>query len=544
VPVRPTPLPDPVVAAYSPEVAAMVGLSEEACASEAFARFFGADQSAVPGMDTSWATPYALSIFGSEMYDNCPFKTGNGYGDGRACSIAEVVVDGRRWELQLKGSGTTPFSRGGDGRAVVRSSVRKFLASEAMGHMGVSTTRALACVVSKSETCRRPWYSDQKRNVPTTLEELAPAFAKSPQVANLPPESKRQLLRQLQAREQQPDIMQIEPCAVVCRVAPSFLRVGHVELHSRRARTKERGSDEFDALRAMLDHAVFREYPDLAPLSTEERAVAIVKAFSERGGDLVADWLRVGYTQGNFNSDNCLVGGRTMDYGPFGFIEQFYPTWNMWHSGGEHFSFMAQPTAMARNIQTFSEALLPLVKGTPQEAELNAAISAIPAVVRERCDAMWQRKLGVTVEAWGRDRNAPGRRLLDEAFVLLEKGGGDWTVFWRQLAKVADGAGIDALRPAFADWDPNAWTKWGEAYRECVAPGGGEAMRRISPKYVPREWMLTEAYAAANSGDYSKVHFFQDLFRKPFDEQPEMEERYYRRTPDFAQGKPGVAYMS
>ena len=121
----------------------MVGLSEEACASEAFARFFGADQSAVPGMDTSWATPYALSIFGSEMYDNCPFKTGNGYGDGRACSIAEVVVDGRRWELQLKGSGTTPFSRGGDGRAVVRSSVRKFLASEAMGHMGVSTTHAL-----------------------------------------------------------------------------------------------------------------------------------------------------------------------------------------------------------------------------------------------------------------------------------------------------------------------------------------------------------------------------------------------------------------
>merc|ERR1719379_1817904 len=245
----------------------------------------------------------------------------------------------------------------------------------------------------------------------------------------MPPEIQRQVLGQLRAQTRQPDIMQREPCATVCRVAPSFLRVGHVELHSRRARKKKRGSDEFDALKEILDHAVFREYPDLADLSTEDRAVAIVKAFSERGGDLVADWLRVGYTQGNFNSDNCLVGGRTMDYGPFGFIEQFDPAWNMWHGGGEHFSFMAQPTAMATNVKTFSEALLPLVKGTPQEAELRAAIGAIPDVIKERVDAMWQRKLGVSAEAWGQDTSAPGRQLLEKALVLLEEGGGDWTVF-------------------------------------------------------------------------------------------------------------------
>merc|ERR1719487_2090899 len=150
-------------------MAAELGLSEACCRSEDFLRFFSGDVDVAPAFQ-SWATPYALSIYGQEMYDNCPFKNGNGYGDGRACSVAEVVVGGRRWELQLKGSGTTPFSRGADGRAVVRSSVRKFLASEAMGHMGVSTTRALACVVSTSETCRRPWYSPDRR-VPTTLEE-------------------------------------------------------------------------------------------------------------------------------------------------------------------------------------------------------------------------------------------------------------------------------------------------------------------------------------------------------------------------------------
>merc|ERR1719160_1260645 len=226
-------------------MAALLNLSEEDCASEAFARFFGADASAVKGVKT-WCTPYALSIFGEEMYDNCPWKNGNGYGDGRACSMAEVVVNGKRWELQLKGSGKTPFSRGADGRAVVRSSVRKFLASECMGHMGVSTTRALACVASKAETTQRPRYSGEKRHVPT-LADLPPHVVK--QVEMMPPDIQRQVLRQLQAGSQQPDLMQREPCATVCRVAPSFLRVGHVELFSRRARKKARGSNEFDELK-------------------------------------------------------------------------------------------------------------------------------------------------------------------------------------------------------------------------------------------------------------------------------------------------------
>merc|ERR1719171_647115 len=124
--------------------------------------FFSGRMDAIPSME-SWATPYALAIMGQEFYDNCPFKNGNGYGDGRAVSVGEVVVKGQRWEMQLKGGGTTPFCRGADGRAVLRSSVREFLASEAMHAMGVSTTRALSLVVSGSETSQRGWYSGRGR---------------------------------------------------------------------------------------------------------------------------------------------------------------------------------------------------------------------------------------------------------------------------------------------------------------------------------------------------------------------------------------------
>merc|ERR1719326_2088437 len=146
---------------------------------------------AIPGFD-SWATPYALSIMGQAMYDNCPFGTGNGYGDGRAISIGEVVApSGQRWEMQLKGGGRTPFCRGADGRAVLRSSLREFLASEAMHFLRVPTTRALSLVVSRTETTKRPWYSGARDDaVP------APSISEDdPRLAKFPPQVRKQLIR-------------------------------------------------------------------------------------------------------------------------------------------------------------------------------------------------------------------------------------------------------------------------------------------------------------------------------------------------------------
>jgi len=536
VQVSPTPLPEPVLVAHSPGTADLLGLDAR---SPNFAAFFSGDV----GDSPAWATPYALSIYGSEMTSNCPFGTGNGYGDGRALSVAEIISpQGQRFELQLKGAGRTPFSRGGDGRAVLRSSVREFLASECMASLNVSTTRALSLVVSRSETVQRPWYSQQRRDAGDALAQLSKA--QRIMYDTLPAEQKQQVRRELERRGQEPDLMQSEPCAITCRVAPSFLRIGHVELFARRANKRDAGSPSaLEDLAALVDHAIFREYPELAGHgSPEERVVELFRHIAARCADLVADWLRVGYCQGNFNSDNALLGGRTMDYGPFGFMEKFYSKWNPWIGGGEHFSFLNQPKAMLQNLVTLASALLPLVQNA---SALNAALQEVPALLDARVAAMWRAKLGFSAEAW----DAGGSELLQELLELLEVSEGDYTIFWRQLAAVADGNGRPALDDVFyasltTELEAR-WAKWLDRYKALVSPDAGAAMRRVSPKYVPREWMLVDAYDAANRGDYALVHELQDVFSQPFAEQSsERAARFYRRRPDCADGRPGTAFMS
>ena len=195
-----------------------------------------------------WATPYAVSVYGNEIPAPDPFGRGNGYGDGRALSLGEVTgVDGARWELQLKGCGKTPFSRNHDGRAVLRSSVREFLVSEAMAAMGVPTTRALSLVASGSEYIPRAWYRDDDRG-----------------------------------RDHPPDTMVHERCAITCRAARSFLRVGHIELWSRRARRDDGGGIE--GLEAIVRYALRREFAQVvdASLPLADQLVLMAREFARR----------------------------------------------------------------------------------------------------------------------------------------------------------------------------------------------------------------------------------------------------------------------
>ena len=495
--VEPTPLPDPFYILHSAEMAAELGLEEEACLdSEQFTKFFSGGIDAVGGM-RSWATPYALSIYGQEMYQNCPFGNGNGYGDGRAITLGEVVVPrggegevGQRWELQLKGAGRTPFCRSGDGRAVLRSSVREFLASEAMHHLGVSTTRALSLIGCESESVQRPWYSNS-REMPG-LDD--------PRIAHLPLEMRKQLLMQVK----NPDVMIKEPCAITCRVATSFTRIGHLELHGRRLR-KEDTPAHREALERLVRHAIEREYEDGdegAELGT--RVLRMLGACQQRLAELTADWIRVGFCQGNFNSDNCLIGGRTMDYGPFGFIEQFEPLWNMWSGGGDHFGFLNQPTAGQVNFSSLVTAVLPLLseaEGKAAQALAAQGEKLAQKVVDERC---WRPKLGFA--EWDKAATPDGAQsLLDKLLPLLAHTSLDWTIFWRQLATVADtAAGSDAapsaeallapLLPAFHDEAgpsgraKEAWEEWLQAWGGKIAKQEGGAaqaatmMRAASPK--------------------------------------------------------------
>ena len=189
--------------------------------------------------------------------------------------------------MQLKGGGPTPFCRGADGRAVLRSSVREFLAQEYMHALGVPTSRSLTLYVSQTETVSRPWYSQNSKGL-------------------------------------DPDIFVDNPVAISTRVAPSFLRVGQLELFARRARSNAHPR-ALEDLRMIVAHLIEREYQSEIDQSLHfaDQIVELARLLSERLTSLIANWLRVGYCQGNFNSDNCPAGGYTLDYGPFGFCEIF-----------------------------------------------------------------------------------------------------------------------------------------------------------------------------------------------------------------------------
>jgi len=299
------------------------------------------------------------------MYHNCPFGNGNGYGDGRAISIGEVVVDGRRWEMQLKGGGTTPFCRGADGRSVLRSSVREFLASEAMHHLGVETTRALSLVVSEGgDRVQRQWYSSRNRS-------------------------------------SDPDRMILETCAITTRVAPSFLRIGHIDLFARRARSSSASEQQRGEHRQIIEHALFREFPDCAPgAALEVRVEAMLCEVAGRLAELISGWLRIGFCQGNFNCDNCLVGGRTMDYGPFGWIEKYDPFFAKWVGSGQHFAFMNQPGAGLANFGTLVESVASFLGEKSRQV-----VSQMQNLAEEKMNAAvadtWRKKMGFEASSTG-----------------------------------------------------------------------------------------------------------------------------------------------
>eukprot|EP00218_Dolichomastix_sp_CCMP3274_P016253 CAMPEP_0170137472 /NCGR_PEP_ID=MMETSP0033_2-20121228/4180_1 /TAXON_ID=195969 /ORGANISM="Dolichomastix tenuilepis, Strain CCMP3274" /LENGTH=590 /DNA_ID=CAMNT_0010373347 /DNA_START=88 /DNA_END=1860 /DNA_ORIENTATION=- len=545
VPHTPTALKSPYVVAIAPAMAEELGLGREALAKDPrFAKVFSADVGAAgEGSLSPWVTPYAVSCFGHEILSPDPFN-GDGYGDGRASSLGEFSIPGKgRWELQLKGSGPTPFARGGDGRAVLRSSIREYLVSEAMHHMGVPTTRAFCLVGSKSDRVLRAWYAEDDRG----------------------------------KRDHPPNVPIEEPCAITTRAAPSFIRIGHLELFARRTQRGVPGARE--RLSELIAHAIRREFPDLAELLPADSStlvggatlVALLRAVAQNLAVMAAGWLRVGYVQGNMNSDNCLLSGRTMDYGPFGFVEQFSPLWSPFTSDPERkFGFLRQPLAAQVNLVTLARALLPLADEATQR-ELEAVVkNDYPAVLEKELADMRRRKLGFPVAATedGSSSAAEQEKLWDALVAENLLDGVDYTIFWRTLAKCAevgsgagDAADDDALFKPLLDADafydnPDsdkrvAMIKWIRNWLDLLRAAGAGAveaapsvMRAASPKYIPREWMLVEAYEAAAEGDHAPLLELEKLFAEPFDEQSTLEKRYFRRTPAFLQQKGGVSFYS
>lgn len=510
VPVTPTPLAEYEYITHSKTFFEELGINDSLTRNEGFCRMFSGDLSAAryPMSQVGWATGYALSIYGTEYTQQCPFRTGNGYGDGRAISVFEGEFQGKRWEMQLKGGGPTPYCRGADGRAVLRSSVREFLAQEYMHAVGVPTSRSLTLYVSKSETVVRPWYSENSYS-------------------------------------SEPDIYMHNPAAISTRVASSFLRVGQIELFARRARNNAY-ENALQELRMIVEHLIEREYKGEIDkqLSFAHQVIELAKLFRTRLTSLVANWLRVGYCQGNFNSDNCAAGGYTLDYGPFGFCEMFDAKFQPWTGGGEHFSFFNQPRAAEANYHMFWTALQPLFKDDEETLEcLSEVRQGFAEEMHKTCQDMWAEKLGLVefdVE------------LFSDLLQLMINTDVDFTILFRELSEIPED--IEPLKKSFykgsSDDLDEHWDVWLQKWLCSINDDRdlevlSNKMKRVNPKYTWREWLVVPAYQKAMEGDYSLIKELQEVLNSPYEEQSqELEYKYYRLKPEGFFNAGGVSHYS
>jgi len=514
VPVNPTPIIEPEYVAHSKNFFAELGFADSLAHSPDFVKMFSGDISNVPEpmSKIGWACGYALSIYGREYYEQCPFKTGNGYGDGRAVSVFEGVLNGKRWEMQLKGGGRTPYCRGADGRAVLRSSVREFLAQEHMHALGVPTSRSLSLYTSQAEKVKRPWYSENSYSY-------------------------------------DPDMMIYESVAISTRVAPSFIRVGQIELFARRARKKEHPK-AMEELKKIVLHLIDREYSDVIDenLSMQEKVVLLALEFRSRLSSLVANWIRVGFCQGNFNGDNCAAGGFTLDYGPFGFCDLFDPNYQSWTGGGRHFAFFNQSVAAQRNFHMFCTSLQQLlVDDEIYLAELNRINNDFPTVMQSKMQKMWASKLGL---------DTFNQELFDELEKLMVQTSVDYTIFFRELSQIPKDIG--ALKKSFySDLSnekemQNAWSTWLEKWKSLINANNksdvhtaSKQMKLVNPKYTLREWILVPAYKRATQGDYSLVQELQEVMNDPYSEQSkEVEDKFYSLKPAQFFEVGGISHVS
>lgn len=511
VPVKPTPIANPYYITHSKNFFSELGFDDSLAVSSDFMRMFSGDLSDVPEplKKIGWATGYALSIYGNEYYQQCPFGTGNGYGDGRAVSILEAVIHGRRWEMQLKGGGRTPYCRGADGHAVLRSSVREFLAQEHMHALGIPTSRSLSLYTSTTETVQRPWFREASHS-------------------------------------RDPEVMISEAVAISTRVAPSFIRVGQMELFGRRARKNEHPK-ALEELAMMVLHLIEREYREEIDenLTLSEKVLAVARAFRSRLTVLVAEWMRVGFCQGNFNSDNCAAGGFTLDFGPFGFMDKYDPKYQPWTGGGNHFAFFNQPNAAERNFFSFCTALHPLVSSDKEALETLSQIhQEFPMVMKKAMQKMWASKLGL---------ERYDDQLYKELRVLMIQTSVDYTLFFRELSEVPED--ILALTKSFYrdilenEHLQQRWSNWLEQWKVAIESSNKEElskkMKRINPKYTLREWHLVPAYKHASRGDYALIKELQEVMTHPYDEQSkEIEEHYYALKPAALFDVAGVSHVS
>ena len=491
-------LPENVIAphlvAASAEMLEVLNLAPEEAQNPEFAEVFSGNKQ-LEGMD-----PYAW-CYGGHQFGNWAGQLG----DGRAINLGEVINrQGEHWVLQLKGAGMTPYSRMADGLAVMRSSVREFLCSEAMHHLGVPTTRALSLVSTGEQVMRDMFYNGNARE---------------------------------------------EPGAVVCRMAPSFIRFGNFDIHPSRK--------ENDILRQLTTFVINSEFSELGDPATSAHPQAIyIRWFNEvcrRTADLMVHWMRVGFVHGVMNTDNMSILGLTIDYGPYGWLENFDLGWtpNTTDASGKRYCYGNQPQIGMWNINRLANAIYPLIG---EVEPLEEAIRSYSDRFNQGQREMMAQKLGFAQWREGDDD------LISGVVALLQMVETDMTLFYRMLSKVdKQESGVDAdlelLQSCFYDdaykndTYKDALKRWLDSYRQRLLDDNFENVDRkqgmdlVNPKYVLRNYLAQIAIDKAEAGDYSEVKKLLDVMRKPYEEQPGLEQ-YAEKRPLWAMNRPGCSMLS
>jgi uncharacterized protein YdiU (UPF0061 family) len=435
-------------------------------------------------------------------------------GDGRAINIGEIKHRDQRLMLQLKGAGETPYSRTADGLAVLRSSLREHLCSEAMFHLGVPTTRSLSLITTGDQVMRDMMYDGNAAN---------------------------------------------EPGAVVCRVAPSFIRFGNFQIFASRA--------DSENLRALTDYTIRHHFPNLQP--NKAGYIELLQTVAMRTLDMVIHWQRVGFVHGVMNTDNMSIHGDTIDYGPYGWLEGYDHNWTPNTTDRQHqrYRYGHQPQIALWNVMQLANALHLLVEdAVPLQEVLQEYQSRFEIQYNEMLGA----KIGLT------DVSRSDYELLAQLEETLQLTETDMTIFFRCLANVdaetledelakddgkqasSSNSASDFLAPLIeAFYVPaeltgevrSKWKTWLQLYIERLKQSSSSSadrtaqMNAVNPKYVLRNYMAQLAIDKAEQGDASLIEELYELLKQPYSDQAE-QQKWFAKRPEWARHKVGCSMLS
>jgi uncharacterized protein YdiU (UPF0061 family) len=464
-----------------------LGLSSAAVSSEAFKATFSGAQ-VLEG-----TSPYAM-CYGGHQFGHWAGQLG----DGRAINLMEVLHQGQRWALQLKGAGETPYSRSADGLAVLRSSIREHLCSEAMYHLGVPTTRSLSLCLSGDQVWRDMMYDGNAA---------------------------------------------YEQGAIVCRAAPSFIRFGNFQILA------SRGDKE--TLTQLVDYTIKYFYPEI-DIDSPSRFSALLNAVSEKTLDMIVHWQRVGFVHGVMNTDNMSILGLTIDYGPYGWLEGYEHGWtpNTTDRQNKRYRYGHQPAIALWNLNQLANALYLL---EPEAGPFQEILKNFQATYLKKYYEMMSQKLGLGQE------EMVDREFINQLEKNLELVETDMTIFFRELSKILPSdtseVAINKISLAFYDQsklDDTAstlWQEWFDVYLKKLNADNQDqrtrqtSMHKVNPKYVLRNYMAQLAIDAAEKGNYNIIDELYQLLKNPYAEQPDMV-KWYAKRPEWARTKVGCSMLS